>query len=100
DPVSARRVHHTILDWAGLESRDSLRGPATGEVVRGEAMKPLLSYGWQPQVVAVEAGRKVLSAGRLEVYDVASDPAEARDLGEGDLSRALRTALREYPIPA
>src|SRR4029079_18184416 len=67
DPVSARRVHHTILDWAGLEARDSLCGAATGEVVLGEAMKPFLSYGWQPQVMAVEAGRKVLSAGRLEV---------------------------------
>ncbi len=99
-PVSTRRVFHTILDWAGLGAADSLRG--TGEeVVLGEAMKPFLAYGWQPQVMAVEGRTKAILAGRTEVYDVVADPAEARDLAATvELSRPARTALRDYPIPS
>jgi tetratricopeptide (TPR) repeat protein len=99
-PVSTRRVFHTILDWAGLGTADSLRG-AEGEVVLAEAMKPFLSYGWQPQVMAVEGRHKAILAGRPEVYDVVADPAETRDLAaEVELSRPLRTALRGYPLPS
>ena len=99
-PVSARRIFHTILDWAALGDEHSLRGPGT-EIVLGEAMKPFLSYGWQPQVMAVEGRTKAILSGRLEVYDVVADPSESRDLGEkAPVSRPLRTALREYPVPS
>ena len=76
-PVSTRRVFHTLLDWAGLEAADSLRA-AKDEVVLGEAMKPFLAYGWQPQVMAVEGRRKAIRAGGQEVYDVVADPREAQ----------------------
>jgi choline-sulfatase len=99
-PVSTRHVFHTILDWAGLGAADTLRRPAP-EVVLGEAMKPFLEYGWQPQVMAVEGRHKAILAGRMEAYDVAADPGEARDLaGSTDLSRPLRDALRNYPVPS
>jgi len=99
-PVSIRRVFHTVLDWAGLGGVDSLRAEGP-EVVLGEAMKPFLSYGWQPQVMAVEGPRKAILAGRLEVYDVVADPEETRDLAPGaDLSQQTRTALRDYPVPS
>jgi len=99
-PVSTRRVFHTILDWAGLEKSNSLRG-SEQEIVLAEAMKPFVSYGWQPQVMAVLGRQKAIFAGRLEVYDVAADPMETRDLAaEPDLSRPLRAALREYPVPS
>ena len=100
-PVSTRRVFHTILDWAGLGAADSLRG-AEPEVVLGEAMKPFLAYGWQPQVMAVEGRTKAILAGRLEVYDVVADPGGvARPRRRGaSLSRPLRTALRDYPVPS
>lgn len=99
-PVSSRRVFHTILDWAGLAAADSLRGGGQ-EIVLGEAMKPFLSYGWQPQVMAVSGRTKVILAGRLEAYDVVADPAESRDLAAtADVSRTARTALREYPVPS
>jgi tetratricopeptide (TPR) repeat protein len=99
-PVSTRRVFHTLLDWAGLGAAHSLRADAS-EVVLGEAMKPFLEYGWQPQVMAVEARYKAIVSARTEVYDLAADPGETRDLGgSADLSRALRTALREYPLPS
>ena len=99
-PVSTRRVFHTILDWAGLGAAESLRGSGQ-EVVLGEAMKPFLAYGWQPQVMAVEGRHKAILAGKLEVYDVVADPAETRDLAPGaNLSRPVRTALRDYPVPS
>jgi choline-sulfatase len=100
-PVSTRRVFHTVIDWAGLGAEGSLRAERT-EVVLGEAMKPFLEYGWQPQVMAVEGRQKVIRAGATsEAYDVVDDPAEARDLAaSASLSRPLRDALREYPLPS
>jgi arylsulfatase A-like enzyme/Tfp pilus assembly protein PilF len=99
-PVSTRRVFHTILDWAGLEKTQSLRG-SEKEVVLAEAMKPFVAFGWQPQVMAVLGRQKAILAGRLEVYDVVADPMEARDLAaEANLSRQVGKALREYPLPS
>jgi choline-sulfatase len=100
EPVSIRRVFHTVLDWADLGDADSLRRPAS-EIVLGEAMKPFLAYGWQPQVMAVEGRTKAILAGRVEAYDVVADPGETRDLEpDAKLSGALRSALRGYPVPA
>ena len=111
-PVSTRRVYHTILDFAGLDSAKSLRssargGPTSGEngqdseVVLGEAMKPFLEYGWQPQVMAVGGHVKAILSSRLETYDVTADPAEAHDLGSGAaLPPGVRKALEDYPVPS
>jgi Tfp pilus assembly protein PilF len=99
-PVSARRVFHTILDWAGLGAEHSLRS-AVREPVLGEAMKPFLEYGWQPQVMTVDGRYKAIEAGRLETYDVVADPGEARNLGAGtNLAPDARAALDEYPVPS
>jgi arylsulfatase A-like enzyme/Flp pilus assembly protein TadD len=98
--VSTRRIFHTILDWAGVDSTNSLL-KSDAEVVVGEAMKPFLDFGWQPQVMAVDGTRKAILAGKLEVYDVAADPGETHDLAAGaNLSRNARAALQEYPIPS
>jgi choline-sulfatase len=99
-PVSSRRVFPTILDWAGLGADDSLR-VSRPEVVLGEAMKPYLAYGWQPQVMAIRGSDKGILAGKLELYDVVADPGETRDLAAtAEVPRALATAARGYPVPA
>jgi arylsulfatase A-like enzyme/tetratricopeptide (TPR) repeat protein len=99
-PVSTRRVFHTLLDFAGLGAADSLRG-ASPEVVIGEAMRPFLSYGWQPQIMAVRGTQKAIFAGRLETYDLASDPGEQRNLGAGtSLPAEMRKALDDYSVPS
>jgi arylsulfatase A-like enzyme/Tfp pilus assembly protein PilF len=99
-PVSTRRIYHTILHWAGIGEADSLLGSAGG-VVLGEAMKPYLNYGWQPQIMAVQGSRKAIFAGRLEAYDLAADPAEQKNLGSGtSLPVEMRKALDEYPVPS
>jgi choline-sulfatase len=99
EPVSTRRVFHTILDWAGLESAHSLR-EADAEIVLGEAMKPFLDYGWQPQVMAVEGAHKSILAGRLEMYNVVADPGETRDIAHEPGRPLVPAALREYPAPS
>ena len=100
-PVSTRRIFHTLLDLAGLASLESLRGTTSPEVVLGEAMKPYLEYGWQPQIMAVEGSQKTIFAGRNEVYNVVKDPREVLDLSaEVTLSRPVRTALKDYPVPS
>jgi choline-sulfatase len=99
-PISTRRVFNTLLDWAGLGAAGSLRG-ADGEVVVGEAMKPFLEYGWQPQVMTVDGPHKAILAGRVEIFDVLADPAESRDLaGDDRLRSRLPAALRDYPAPS
>ncbi len=101
-PVSARRVYHTVLDFAGLGSELSLRAPeSTTDVVLGEAMKPFLEYGWQPQIMAVAGTYKAIFARATEVYDLAADPVEQRNLGSGaNLPPAMRKALDDYPVPS
>ncbi|HEX6639717.1 MAG TPA: sulfatase-like hydrolase/transferase [Thermoanaerobaculia bacterium] len=95
-PISTRRIFNTVLAWAQLPA------PSPQEpVVIGEAMKPFLDYGWQPQVMAVAGGQKTIMAGRLEVYDVIADPHETHNLApSANLSREVRTTLRDYPLPA
>ncbi len=99
-PVSIRRVYHTVLDWAGLGSADSLRADSS-EAVLGEAMKPFLEYGWQPQIMAVRGRQKAIFAGRTELYDVVADRGELRNLAGGaDVPAQLRQALDGYPVPS
>jgi choline-sulfatase len=101
EPVSIRRVFDTLLSVAGLEGPNSLLNVPSPEAVLGEAMKPFLEYGWQPQIMAVEGSQKTIFAGRNELYDVLVDPGELQDLsGKGTPSRSVRTALQEYPIPS
>ena len=101
-PVSIRRVYHTLLDWAGRPSAESLRASSpSAEVVIGEAMKPYLQFGWQPQIMTVSGSQKAILSGRTEVYDVVADPGETKDLGSSaSLSADVRKALDEYPVPS
>jgi Tfp pilus assembly protein PilF len=99
-PVSARRVYHTILDWAGLGAAHSLRG-ADEAIVLAEAMKPFLEYGWQPQVMAAGGRYKAILSARIESYDLQTDPRETSDLGSGAaLAPGMRAAMEDYPVPS
>ncbi|MCH9650636.1 MAG: sulfatase-like hydrolase/transferase [Deltaproteobacteria bacterium] len=98
--VSTRRVFDTLSAWAGTGSERTLLSDEP-EPVLGEAMKPFLQYGWQPQIMAVRDQIKVIRSGETEVYDLAADPAEEKNIVEtADLHRDLREALRAYSIPS
>jgi arylsulfatase A-like enzyme len=93
-PVSTRRVFHTLLDWAGLGEAHSLRR-VERELVLGEAMKPFLSYGWQPQVMGVEGPVKAILAGRLLSPRSTRGPRRRRSpRTSGGSSRASATSPR------
>ncbi|TAK15298.1 MAG: tetratricopeptide repeat protein [Acidobacteria bacterium] len=71
-----------------------------GAAVLGEAMKPFLEYGWQPQVMAVAGHHKAILSGRVEGYDLDADPRESRDLAAGPaLPESVRNAVYDYPVP-
>jgi arylsulfatase A-like enzyme/tetratricopeptide (TPR) repeat protein len=101
EPVSTRRVYHTVLDWAGVDATNSLRG-SSADIVLGEAMKPFLEYGWQPQVMSVKGPHKFILAGtRKEIYDVIRDPAESRDLAAAPgTPPQVPQEMRDYPVPS
>ncbi len=96
--VSTRRIFDTILGWAGLDSDFDLL-TADPEVVIGEALKPYLQYGWQPQVMAVWGNVKVIRSGETEVYDLQSDPVESVDLSDRiDIDPAIFEAINDYAL--
>jgi arylsulfatase A-like enzyme/tetratricopeptide (TPR) repeat protein len=96
--VSVRRVFDTILAWAGLDSSFDLLDPEP-EVVMGEALKPYLQYGWQPQVMAIYGDTKVIRSGATEVYDLRSDPSEAHDLsGSVEIDPEVEEAVEGYAL--
>lgn len=101
-PVSTRAVFDSVLGWARGESSPGLLASAP-DLVLGEAMKPYLDYGWQPQVMAVRGTRKAIQTGTVEteLYDLLADPGETYDLAASTpLDREVRQALREYPVPS
>ena len=101
-PVSTRRVYHTLLDWAGKPSPESLRAAAPAEeVVIGEAMKPYLQFGWQPQIMTVSGPLKAILSGGTEIFDLRDDPGELHNIGpRATLPKPMQAALDEYPAPS
>jgi len=98
EEVSIRRVFDTILNWAGsgrpidLLTRES-------EIVLAEAMRPYLQYGWQPQVMAIWNGLKVIRSKQIEIYDLRVDPNEIQDLApQRRIPQVLRDSLQGYPF--
>lgn len=96
--VSVRRVFDTLLHWAGEDRSLHLLSGET-ETVLAEALKPFRQYGWQPQIMAVRDGVKIIQSGEIEVYDLTADAAETDNLaGRREIGGEVRQALRSYPI--
>jgi choline-sulfatase len=112
----------TVLDLLGVGvpagrplSGRSLAGALRGgpalaeEAAYAESLLPLLHYGWSDLRTLRESRWKYIQAPRPELYDLAHDPREERNLAEQEPARAaaLRTALaahlareKEAPSPA
>ena len=65
----------------------------------GEALKPFLQYGWQPQVMAIHGSTKVIQTGETEVYDLQADPTESNNLShEIEVDPVIVEAIRSYDL--
>src|SRR5262249_10006680 len=89
-PVSLVDLRPTLLDAAGLRdpaptSGRSLRAALTGgEIAAGECYsatdEPLLAQGWSPLRSLTTSRWKYIRTPEVELYDLASDPQETRNL--------------------
>jgi choline-sulfatase len=98
-------VAPTLLDYAGLAAKGmdgrSLRAAVTGQALAdapayAESLHSRLQYGWAPLHAWRTSKFKLIEAPRVELYDLAADPSEARDLSAKDPSRtdAMRRELQ------
>jgi arylsulfatase A-like enzyme len=114
-PVSAIDILPTVLDLAGIPALGhlqgrSLRQPDESRLVLSESFRSGLLAGWHPRFNRVE--RSIVrwpakfihsSAGKTELYDLAADPAEARNLfrkedpAAADLHRLLAAIVASAP---
>lgn len=98
-PVSLRRIYHTLAGFAGLDTEVGLLAQPK-DLVLGEAMKPYIHYGWQPQIMAIEGTWKTIKTKEYHIYDLQKDPEETQNLAPGIRpARESLAALQTYPLP-
>jgi arylsulfatase A-like enzyme len=89
--VSHVDIFPTILDAVDLSAPKRVHGQSLLPMIAGEnaeldrgvyseSLYPLLHYGWAPLRAIRTENHKLISAPRLEVFDVMADPREERDL--------------------
>ena len=98
----------TILAAAGAPLDATLRGrnllgpdPTTAVDTYFESLSPALNRGWAPLRGIRRGGLKYIELPIAELYDVAADPGEQRNLApsrDADV-QALRRALAEFAAP-
>ncbi|HWW88109.1 MAG TPA: sulfatase-like hydrolase/transferase [Vicinamibacterales bacterium] len=105
-------VFPTVLDLAGVQTPPSITYPRSGhsfanamtghaaddELSFAESLTPRIHYGWSDLRSVTDGRWKYILAPRPELYDLASDPGEVKNLVDSEPSRAraLRTALSRH----
>jgi choline-sulfatase len=101
-------VAPTLLALAGLPPLPDVDGVSVVPLLEGrrqapepaflETQHPWTTYGWSPLSAVRHAGLKYVRAPREELYDLAADPGEERDLARRSPSRAapLRALLERF----
>jgi arylsulfatase A-like enzyme len=114
EPVSLADVFATLMDALGLARRDTdgvtlmplTRGGSIGRRdLYAETFAPLVDFGWSALRSVRSDGLKYIAAPRDELYDIAGDPGENRNLKDeraGDVKKlAARVAAYAGPeLPA
>jgi arylsulfatase A-like enzyme len=106
-PVSLVDVAPTILklldikglDTDGIDLTPALNGETLPErSLYAESFAPLLDFGWAPLRSIRSQGLKYIDAPTPELYDLARDPGETRDLSGSDAARVatLREQVQRY----
>jgi choline-sulfatase len=108
--VSLVDVVPTVLDALGLPAGD-LDGVSLLPLARGgslanreiyaETFAPLLDFGWSSLRSVRSGSWKYIAAPAPELYDVASDPGETREVSRGESARArgLAAGVAKYSGP-
>jgi len=109
ETVAIRRLPATLLALLGvagsgvpgprLPGLPALGPDAPPEAAYGEAWMPAAVYGWAPLTALTDRRWKLIVAPRPELYDLAADPGERRDLlaagvEAGEVDAAARRAAR------
>src|SRR5262249_21299975 len=95
----------TVLDLIGVAPPREFGGASVVQRVRGsgtappayfEAMDANLTRNWAPLTGIVSGTEKLIDLPKPELYDLASDPSESRNLfaSEGERARMLDAILR------
>jgi arylsulfatase A-like enzyme/Tfp pilus assembly protein PilF len=97
----------TVLDVVGVQSPTALPGRSLVHAIEAadssapasyfESMSPFLNRGWAPLTGVIVGRDKYIDLPIPELYDLAEDPAEARNLvsARDDRRRVLDARLRE-----
>ena len=101
-------VAPTVLELAGAPALGNVDGVSLVPTLLGrgqtippayvETFQPWLSYGWAPLKALRQGSWKLISAPRPELYDLASDPREQKNLFDSrrDQARELEVARRRF----
>jgi arylsulfatase A-like enzyme/tetratricopeptide (TPR) repeat protein len=108
DAVRIVDVAPTLVDLLGLHSMEGSEGTSLVPLIRGEAPRnetllyaetflPRLHYGWSELRSLTRGNEKLIWAPRPELYDLAADPGETRNLAAERPARAreLEAILKE-----
>jgi tetratricopeptide (TPR) repeat protein len=103
DPAGLIDVAPTILDYLHIPAPPSFRGQSLlaarkPSPVFGESVHAYDAFGWSP-LRSLRAGNyKYIEAPHPELYDLAADPGEQRNLAATDTTRAqsMRTDLANF----
>jgi arylsulfatase A-like enzyme/Flp pilus assembly protein TadD len=88
-----------VFEHEGVDLRRTIEGtPAEGRVLYAESFAPLIDFGWSPLRAIREGPFKYIAAPRSELYDLAHDPAETKNLMTDRPADAARLASRVEAI--
>lgn len=110
EPVSLVHVAPTILEWLGRPAPENLDGRSVLALARGEAdeppedrvylesLFPRLNFGWAGSRAIRIGDWKYVDAPEPELYDLAADPGELRNLAAAEPQRVadLRAELADF----
>jgi len=99
-PVPLADVFPTVLDAVGLQrSERSLLANAPAKPIYSETLYPRIHLGWSELRSLIENRDHYIDGPRPELYDVAADPGEKKDLAATDrrLVARLRSDLEKFP---
>ncbi|MBI1839287.1 MAG: sulfatase-like hydrolase/transferase [Verrucomicrobia bacterium] len=112
DPVITMDLHSTFLEWAGVDvSGTPLDGRSLAPILRGEAVPAARSLFWhyphysnqggRPAGVVREGNLKLIEhyeSGHLELFDLATDLSETRDISgeQPEKANAMAKRLAEW----